>query len=155
MQSVPTASTPVQPVAAPVLASSREPSRLLHLCCLLLCQHSLFFLHQSSLLLLHLKKLSQNPLENYELEGVGATTPPWQIAYILLSPFEFNVIFPSSQSEATATQAIFRRTPRVSSRNFILGGGKLTDHVAIRPPRGEGAGGGCVPSCVKREAKKY
>ena len=26
MQSVPTASTPVQPVAAPLLASSREPS---------------------------------------------------------------------------------------------------------------------------------
>ena len=26
---------------------------------------------------------------------------------------------------------------RVSSRNFILGG-KLTDHVAVRPPRGEG-----------------
>ena len=29
---------------------------------------------------------------------------------------------------------------RVSSRNFILGapGGKLTDHVAVRPQRGEG-----------------
>ena len=28
---------------------------------------------------------------------------------------------------------------RVSSRNFILGGGgKLTDHMAIRPRRGEG-----------------
>ena len=32
---------------------------------------------------------------------------------------------------------------RVSSRNFILGrggggGGKLTDHVAVRPRRGEG-----------------
>ena len=27
---------------------------------------------------------------------------------------------------------------RVSSRNFILGGGKLTDHVAVRPRREEG-----------------
>ena len=47
-------------------------------------------------------------------------------------------------------------TSRVSSRNFILvEGGELTDHMAIRPWRGEGARGGCVPSCVEREAKKY
>ena len=34
----------------------------------------------------------------------------------------------------------WRILDRVSSRNFILGGGggKLTDHVAVRPWRGEG-----------------
>ena len=49
------------------------------------------------------------------------------------------------------------RKSRVSSRNFILGR-KLTDHVAVRPPRGEGrlhnyrgGGGGEVGSVWGRK----
>ena len=53
-------------------------------------------------------------LGSKELEGVGATTPLWQIAYILLSPFEFSVLFPSSQSEATAARSAsyFQKNPQ-------------------------------------------
>ena len=47
------------------------------------------------------------------------------------------------------TVCLMMQTIRVSSRNFILGG-ELTDHVAVRPRRGEDAGGGCA--CVECEA---
>lgn len=43
--------------------------------------------------------------EPFWVEGIDVTIPLWHIAYIQLSPFEFSVLFPSSQLEGSAARS--------------------------------------------------